>query len=153
LVPAVVARGDNDLGAGVPDLVGLHTAVGPALFVVGHGPGAAAGPAAQVVHVIFTHFPIEAGVDTLLGDPTGLVARGLPKGQLGFAHVVARVVNRVGFVILMGIEFDPDKNYDERKEIYRMSGKIVKSRNTTQSAKGDKKDLWSTVVSAAVFLP
>ncbi len=53
----------------------------------------------------------------------------------------------------LGIEFDPEKNYDERKEIYRMSGKIVKSRNTTQSAKGDKKGLWSTVVSAAVFLP
>jgi len=53
----------------------------------------------------------------------------------------------------LGIEFDPEKNYDERKEIYRMSGKIVKSRNTTQSAKGDKRGLWSTVVSAAVFLP
>ncbi len=26
-----------------------------------------------------------------------------------------------------GVEFDPEKNYDERKEIYRMSGKIVKS--------------------------
>jgi arginine decarboxylase len=51
-----------------------------------------------------------------------------------------------------GVEFDPEKNYDERKEIYRMSGKIVKARNTTQSAKGDKKGLWSTVVSAAVFL-
>ncbi len=53
----------------------------------------------------------------------------------------------------LGIEFDPEKNYDERKETYRMSGKIVKSRNTTQSAKGDKKGLWSTVVAAAVFLP
>ncbi|HJO47750.1 MAG TPA: arginine decarboxylase, pyruvoyl-dependent [Candidatus Scalindua sp.] len=53
----------------------------------------------------------------------------------------------------LGIEFDPEKNYDERKEIYRMSGKIVKSRSTTQSAKGDKKGLWSTVVAAAVFLP
>ncbi len=52
-----------------------------------------------------------------------------------------------------GIEFDPEKNYDERKEIYRMSGKIVKSRNTTQSVKGDKSGLWSTVVAAAVFLP
>ncbi len=52
-----------------------------------------------------------------------------------------------------GIEFDPEKNYDERKEIYRMSGKIVKSRNTTQSARGDKNGLWSTVVAAAVFLP
>jgi len=52
-----------------------------------------------------------------------------------------------------GVEFDPEKNYDERKEIYRMSGKIVKSRNITQSAKGDKRGLWSTVVAAAVFLP
>lgn len=52
-----------------------------------------------------------------------------------------------------GVEFDPEKNYDERKEIYRMSGKIVKSRNTTQSAIGDKNGLWSTVVSAAVFIP
>ena len=30
-----------------------------------------------------------------------------PKGHLGFAHVVARVVNRVGFVILMRIQLDP----------------------------------------------
>jgi len=52
-----------------------------------------------------------------------------------------------------GVEFDPEKNYDERKEIYRMSGKIVKSRNTTQSAKGDKNGLWSTVIAAAVLLP
>ncbi|KHE94051.1 MAG: arginine decarboxylase, pyruvoyl-dependent [Candidatus Scalindua rubra] len=52
-----------------------------------------------------------------------------------------------------GVEFDPEKNYDERKEIYRMSGKIVQSRNTTQSARGDKNGLWSTVVAAAVFLP
>ena len=52
----------------------------------------------------------------------------------------------------LGIEFDPEKNYDERKEIFRMSGKIVKTRNTTQSAIGDKRGLWSTVVAAAVFV-
>ena len=52
----------------------------------------------------------------------------------------------------LGIEFDPEKNYDERKEIYRMSGEIVKSRNTTQSARCDKRGLWSTVIAAAVFL-
>lgn len=52
----------------------------------------------------------------------------------------------------LGIEFDPEKNYDERKEIYRMSGKIIKTRNTTQSALGDKKGLWTTVVAAAMFI-
>lgn len=52
----------------------------------------------------------------------------------------------------LGIEFDPEKNYDERKEIYKMSGKIIKTRNTTQSAIGDKNGLWTTVVAAAIFI-
>lgn len=52
----------------------------------------------------------------------------------------------------LGIEFDPERNYDERKEIFRMSGKIIKTRNTTQSAIGDKNGLWSTVIAAAVFI-
>lgn len=53
----------------------------------------------------------------------------------------------------LGIEFDPETAYDERKEIYRMSGKIVRSRACVQTAEGDKSGLWTTVVSAAVFLP
>jgi len=52
----------------------------------------------------------------------------------------------------LGIEFDPEKNYDERKEIYRMSGKIVKTRNITQAARGDKNGRWTTVTAAAVFI-
>ena len=52
----------------------------------------------------------------------------------------------------LGIEFDPDKAYDERKEIYRMSGKIVRTRATVQTAEGDKNGLWTTVVAAAVML-
>jgi arginine decarboxylase len=53
----------------------------------------------------------------------------------------------------LGIEFDPDKDYDERKEIYRMSGKNVHSREITQTAEGNKDGLWTTVVAAAVLLP
>ena len=52
----------------------------------------------------------------------------------------------------LGIEFDPETAYDDRKEIYRMSGKIVRSWSTVQTAEGDKDGLWTTVVSAAVFL-
>jgi arginine decarboxylase len=52
----------------------------------------------------------------------------------------------------LGIDFDPDKAYDERKEIYRMSGKIVHSQSMVQTAEGDKAGLWTTVVSAAVFI-
>jgi arginine decarboxylase len=53
----------------------------------------------------------------------------------------------------IGVHFDPDKAYDERKEQYRMSGKIVRTRSVTKTALGDKDGLWTTVVAAAVFVP
>jgi len=52
----------------------------------------------------------------------------------------------------LGIPFDPAKNYDERKEIYRMSGNIVRTRNIVQTAEGDKNGLWTTVIASAVFI-
>jgi len=52
----------------------------------------------------------------------------------------------------LGIEFDPAKAYDERKEIYRMSGQVVVSREITQTAEGDKNGRWTTVVAACVFI-
>ena len=51
----------------------------------------------------------------------------------------------------LGLEFDPDADYDERREIYRMSGQIVTTRACVQTAEGDKNGLWTTVMAAAVF--
>ncbi len=53
----------------------------------------------------------------------------------------------------LGIEFDANKDWDEREKIYKMSGKIVKTYNITQSAEGHKDGLWTTVVATAVLLP
>ena len=53
----------------------------------------------------------------------------------------------------LGIEFDPTTGWDSREQLYKMSGKIVKTFNITQSAEGDKKGLWTTAVAAAVLLP
>jgi arginine decarboxylase len=52
----------------------------------------------------------------------------------------------------LGIEFDPDQAYDERREIYLVSKKIVRTTSITQSARADKHGLWTTVVAAAVLL-
>jgi len=52
----------------------------------------------------------------------------------------------------LGLEFDPDADYDERREIYRMSGQIVTTRACVQTAEGDKNGLWTTVMAAAVFV-
>jgi arginine decarboxylase len=53
----------------------------------------------------------------------------------------------------MGIQFDPEKAWDERKQLFKTSGLIIKTANITQSAAGDKNGLWTTVIAAAVFLP
>ncbi|MCX6822611.1 MAG: arginine decarboxylase, pyruvoyl-dependent [candidate division SR1 bacterium] len=52
----------------------------------------------------------------------------------------------------LGIEFDADKNRDERKQEYIASGKIIKTKHTSQSAEGHKDGLRTTVISAAVFV-
>ena len=51
----------------------------------------------------------------------------------------------------LGIEFDPNQAWDEREQIYKMSGKIVRATNITQSAIGNKDGLWTTVFAAAIF--
>jgi len=51
----------------------------------------------------------------------------------------------------LGIEFDPNQAWDEREQIYKMSGKIVRTANITQSAIGNKDGLWTTVFAAAIF--
>ena len=51
----------------------------------------------------------------------------------------------------LGIEFDADKAWDEKKQVFRMSGKIVMTSSITQTAKGNQ-GVWTTVVAAAVFI-
>jgi arginine decarboxylase len=51
----------------------------------------------------------------------------------------------------LGIEFDPELAWDEREQLYKMSGKIIRSTNSTQSAIGNREGLWTTVLAAAVF--
>ncbi|MBP7735899.1 MAG: arginine decarboxylase, pyruvoyl-dependent [Spirochaetes bacterium] len=52
----------------------------------------------------------------------------------------------------LGIPFDSDQAWDERKQVYRASGHIFKTRNISQSAEGNKNGLWTTVIAAAVLL-
>ena len=54
---------------------------------------------------------------------------------------------------IMGLDYDQDASWDERREIWRISGKIVRTRNITKSAVGVKNGVWTSVVAAAVFVP
>ncbi len=52
----------------------------------------------------------------------------------------------------LNVDFDPDRSWDEKKEIYRISNKIVRTLNITQSAIGDKRGMWTTVLSCAILI-
>ena len=52
----------------------------------------------------------------------------------------------------LGIKFDPNVAWNERKQVFKMGGDIVRTQNITQSAIG-KPNLWTTVVACAVFIP
>jgi arginine decarboxylase len=52
----------------------------------------------------------------------------------------------------LGIDFDPNAAWDERKQTYRHSHLIIDSMSMTAAAEGDPKGLWTCVIAAAVFL-
>ena len=52
----------------------------------------------------------------------------------------------------LGVKFDIDKSWDEKRKQWKISGEIYKTRNITQSAVGDPKGHWTTVFAAAVLI-
>lgn len=52
----------------------------------------------------------------------------------------------------LGVPFDSNQAWDERKQIYKTSGHIFKTTHLCQSSEGNKDGLWTTVISAAVFI-
>ena len=52
----------------------------------------------------------------------------------------------------LGVPFDPDLNYDEKKEVYKMGGKIVETKSITTHTIVREEDEWATVIAAAVFI-
>lgn len=50
----------------------------------------------------------------------------------------------------LGIEFDEDRDWDERKQVFHMSGQVIQTQHITQTAIVGR--TFSTVIAAAVFL-
>lgn len=53
----------------------------------------------------------------------------------------------------LGIKFNSDDAWDTRKQAYKLSGKIVYTSNVTQTARGNKDGLWTSVVAVVIFVP
>jgi arginine decarboxylase len=64
----------------------------------------------------------------------------------------AEDVAAVMLATILGVKFDPDSSYDTKKELWKISGEIVKTTNITQTAIGDKRGYWTSVVAACVLI-
>ncbi len=53
---------------------------------------------------------------------------------------------------ILGVSFDAEKSWNDRKGMWTISGEIVRTMNVTQSAVGDSRGQWTTVVAGAIFL-
>ncbi len=52
----------------------------------------------------------------------------------------------------LGVDFDPDHDWYEKRELLRSSGRSVRTSYLTLSAIGKKNGLWTTVVAAAILI-
>ncbi len=52
----------------------------------------------------------------------------------------------------LGIDFDPETAWSERDQVFKMDKRLLKTRNIVQSAQGNAKGQWSTVVAVGVFV-
>lgn len=103
-------------------------------------------PGRRIVASIGLALPAEKGRYGYLSEHHGFGQAEIEAGEFAEDLAASMLANT------LGIEFDPDKDYDERREIYRMSGKIVKSQHISQAATGDEAGLWTTVIAAALFV-
>ncbi len=153
----------RDAGIEKCNLVRVSSILPPGCKIISKAKGLTKLQPGQVVFMVLA----EASTD----EPSRLVGAGIGvaqpamKNQYGYIaehHCYGMTEQRVADLVedmaatmlatSLGIEFNPETAYDERKEIYRMSGKIVRTRATVQTAEGDKNGLWTTVVAAAVML-
>lgn len=153
----------RDAGIAQFNLVKVSSIFPPGCRIVSPKIGLAALHSGQIVHCVMA----EARTD----EPNRLVSAGIglavPRDGQQFGYIsehhgygmtekkCADFVEDMAASMLattLGIEFDPNTDYDSRREIYRMSGQIVQTKAVVQTAEGDKNGLWTTVVAAAVFL-
>jgi len=103
-------------------------------------------PGRRVVASIGLALPAEKGMYGYLSEHHGFGQTEQEAGDYAEDLAASMLANT------LGIEFDAAKDYDERREVYQMSGKIVESQHTSQAALGAEGNLWTTVLAVALFV-
>jgi len=103
-------------------------------------------PGRRIVASVGLALPSESGRYGYLSEHHGFGQTELEAGE--YAEDLAASM----LATTLGVEFDPDVNYDERREVYEMSGKIVESQHISQAALGAEGNFWTSVIATALFI-
>lgn len=153
----------RDAGIEKYNLVSVSSILPPGCPIVSRDEGLAGLMPGQIVHVVLAR--------NTTNEPNRMVAAsigcavpadGTHYGYLSEHHSFGENSETAGnyaedlaatmLATTLGIQFDPEKDWDERENQFKMSGKIVKSFNVTKTAEADKTGAWATVIAAAVFI-
>src|SRR5919201_1542461 len=88
--------------------------------------------------------------------------KGVHNGYLSEHHPTGETAQKAGdyaedmamemLATTLGLPNDPSLAWNEKEEQWKLSNKIYRTQNFTQSAEGHKDGLWNTVISAAVLI-
>lgn len=154
----------RDAGIAAVNIVRVSSIFPPNCKIISRQQGLREIPPGAIVHVVVA--------EAATNEPNRLIASAVgiaqPKnpGQYGYLsehHSFGETSKKAGdyaedlaatmLATTLGVDFDPDTSYDEKRELWRISGQIVRTRALTQTAVGDKDGRWTTVIAAAVLLP
>ena len=94
---------------------------------------------AQIPEILQVHKVISNGGKLLLCGNGGSAADA--------QHLAAEML-----ATTYGVNFDPDASWDEKRELWEIDNRIVKTESIIQTAKVDREGYWCTTVSAAVLI-
>jgi len=152
----------RDAGIAQFNLVSVSSIYPPNCKRVSREDGLACLRTGQVVHCVMARIATNEP-NRLIASSIGLAIPADPNvhGYISEHHAFGETDEKAGeyaedlaasmLASTLGIEFDSNQAWDEREQIFKMSNKIVKTTNITQSAQGNKNGLWTTVIAAAVF--
>jgi arginine decarboxylase len=146
------------------NLVGVSSIFPPRCRIIPLKKGLKMTKAGQILHAVYSRNETNEP-NRLIGASIGLA---IPKdssmyGYLSEHHCFGQTNDIAGdyaediaaemLATILGVQFNMDSSWDEKRQQWKISGEIVKSTNITQTAIGDKNGLWTSVIAAAVLLP
>lgn len=153
----------RDAGLGRYNLVCVSSILPPGCLIVPRAEGESGLLPGQILHVVLARKESNEP-HRMLAASVGLAVPSDPNqyGYLSEHESFGETAKEAGdyaedlaaamLASTLGVDFDEQQSWDEQREAWNISGKIVTTRNVTQSAVVKPDRRWTTVIAAAALL-